>query len=74
MTGRETSRIFQDVEGIVIGEQWQKTLAAVIDAERQFSHSSSRSAHHVSAAIESGAQGATNDPDELVAMVVAAFR
>lgn len=32
VTGRETFRIFQDVEGIVIGEQWQKKLADVIDA------------------------------------------
>jgi CheY-like chemotaxis protein len=30
VTGREDFRIFQDVEGIVIGEQWQKKLAEVI--------------------------------------------
>lgn len=39
-----------------------------------FIYAGSRSPEHVRAAIESGAQGATNDPDELVAMVVAAFR
>lgn len=30
VTGREDFRIFQDVEGIVVGEQWQKKLAEVI--------------------------------------------
>jgi len=30
VTGREDFHLFQDVEGIVIGEQWQKKLAAVI--------------------------------------------
>lgn len=30
VTGREDFRMFQDVEGIVIGEQWQKKLAEVI--------------------------------------------
>lgn len=30
VTGEETFRVFQDVEGIIIGEQWQKKLANVI--------------------------------------------
>lgn len=39
-----------------------------------FIYSSSRSPRRVREAIERGAQGATNDPDELVAMVVDAIR
>ena len=31
VTGMEDFHIFQDVEGIVFGEQWQKKLADVID-------------------------------------------
>ena len=32
VTGREDFRVFQDIEGIVIGENWQKKIADVIDA------------------------------------------
>ena len=32
VTGSEGFRLFQDVEGIVIGEQWQKKLAEVINS------------------------------------------
>lgn len=32
VTGNEDFRIFQDVEGIVVGEQWEKKLADVIGA------------------------------------------
>jgi hypothetical protein len=32
VTGMEEFHIFQDVEGIVLGEQWQKKLTDVIDA------------------------------------------
>jgi CheY-like chemotaxis protein len=31
VTGEETFRLFQDIDGIVIGEQWQKKIAEVID-------------------------------------------
>jgi CheY-like chemotaxis protein len=32
VTGEEEFRLFQDIDGIVIGEQWQKKIADVIDA------------------------------------------
>jgi CheY-like chemotaxis protein len=35
-TGNDSFRIFQDVDGIVIGEQWEKKIAEVIDASCLF--------------------------------------
>jgi CheY-like chemotaxis protein len=36
VSGSESFRIFQDVDGIVIGEQWRKKIADVIDATSVF--------------------------------------
>ena len=52
-------------------------LESVRAADNQtpyFIYSSSRAPRHVREASKRGAQGLTNDPDELVAMVVAAIR
>jgi len=32
VTGEETFKLFQDIDGIVIGEQWRKKISEVIDA------------------------------------------